>query len=188
MPTNDLLNRGSISGGGTASSVGGYLDVTIEDYETSLNVGIWKLNEYFQETPLEIGGLLGATDSRRTGYSYTWELDLILDLRNPADILLRAIDPFEIVFNYGDITLSGMVGVNGSTPVDGGESIQDRFYWSPLNKLDSCVLILDSVTKKQMGVHVTGHATGHVFLSPEQGTLNDTTTLIGAYNYYLENQ
>jgi hypothetical protein len=187
MPAS-LAGRNSLIGGGLASSIGGYVDVyspdSVDGGSTLLDVGRWKICAEFEENPLHCSGLLGASDSRRIGYFYTWELDILFDLRNPPDVLLRSIQDFPVVFWFGDANKSNLVNLNGEA-IDGGEAIDDRYYWSPLNKLDSATPVLDAIGKKMVAIHIAGHATGHVFLIPDQGTPDDANTVAGAYSKWL---
>ena len=184
-----LAGRLSLIGGGLATSIGGYVAVysrkDVDGEPTTLDVGRWSLTESFQEEPLACSGNLGATDSRRKGYVYVWEMDIIFDLRSPPDVLLRDIEAFEIVFWFGDSDKSNMTDADGD-PIDGGEAIDDRYYWSPLNKIDSATPVLDANGKKMVAIHVTGRATGHVFLIPDQGDPGDDGTIAGAYKKWLE--
>ncbi len=124
--------------------------------------------EGFEETPLECGGNLGATDSRRTGYNFLFELELLLDLRLPADVLLRKINGVEIVFYLGDMSLSGLVDGAGN-PLQSSVTLTDRYYWTPLAKLDTAVPVLDAAGKKIMHMKITGHCVAHLFLVPDMG-------------------
>ena len=92
--------------GGHASSVGGYVSITdpyADPEETILDVGRWELEERFVEQSLMMGGSLGAVDSRRTGYSYAFALQLLFDLRKPPNVKLRAIDGIQIGLWFGDL-------------------------------------------------------------------------------------
>jgi hypothetical protein len=185
-----LSNNLSVIGGGFASAIGGSITAyslgrnpatNADNGESGSNVvldmGHWLLREVIDEAPLDCGGLMGATDSRRTGYHHTWELVALYDLRFPLDILLRNIEDFRIDFWLGYADQSDLD--------QGGEVIDDRFYWSPFNKLDSSEKLFDAKGEELGQIKLTGHATGLVFLVPEQGTLDNIATLAGAYQEWI---
>jgi len=188
-----LSGYNSLIGGGHASSVGGTLavypskfnaDYTPNPPPTLLDVGKWEILESFEEAPLPIGGYIGATPTRRMGYQYAWELDIIFDLRNPPDWLLRSIQDFQINFYLGFPTASGVpIGANDDARTG---AYVTRYYWSPLNKLDKAVPVLDANTKKMVRIHCSGHATGHIFLIPDMGDPTDSSTIPGAYAAWIK--
>lgn len=189
MP-NNITNTQSEIGGGLASSRGGVLSITpiappppptgqmtALPSLSLLDVADWKLSEGFGESPLAKSGMLGATSSRRTGYSYSFEFDVILDLRKQPELSLRSIAGAEIYFRLGS--------EHSKLFNTGNLTIQPRYYWCPIAKLVSVSPVVDAANKKFVRQHVTGTASCHILLLPEMGDVTDTNTIAGAYAHFL---
>jgi len=154
-----------------------------------LDVGRWHLYEGFGESPLAKSGMLGATSSRRTGYTYTWECDLILDLRIQAELSLRTIRGAAGYFQLGSVVAYNAENIANPTdesPYVG--AIASRFYWCPAIKVEAVSPIVDAGNRRYVRQHLAGTSSAHFLLLPEFG--DDTgigNTVAGAYSTFIAN-
>ena len=206
---NDISKYKSVVGGGRSRSTGGI--IRINPYNPVLqpatggsidtgpglfyDVAEWNLLEGFEESPIAHDGLLGATDACRIGYAYTFDFEVILDLRNQPELSLRWVDGAQILFRLGTpwATIPSANGDDGPFLTANGQ-LQARYYWCPLGRLLSIAPAVRPHDKEFVRQRVTGMAAGHVFLLPELGTITftngviqsiDTKTMAGAYASYL---
>jgi hypothetical protein len=151
-------------GFGVGSTLGPYL----------LDVARWRLASGFGESPIAKGGMMGATSSRRTGYSHVWEADVLLDPRIDPWVLFAQHLQVELLFRRGTpIALPG---------------VDPRYYWLPRAHLDSFSPEIDANEKRRVRVKVAGCANSHMFLLPDDGDPNDQgATRAGAYRQWLTN-
>ena len=169
---NDIFTWPAPVGGLVATSEGGVLkitpnpplvppDATGDDVPIGrplplFDVGRWQLIQSFGEQPIAKSGMLGATSTRRTGYAYTWECDVILDLRFQVELALRGIRGAEIFFREQQ-----------AFDLEGVGTVEERVYWCPLAHVDSVSPVINAAEKRQVRQHVTGTASCHVLLLPE---------------------
>ena len=192
MPAQSLASWQAAVGGATYTGNSGYLAIFTPNTagsssssgtgntEVDIDISKWVLYQTFEEVPISCSGMLGATDSRRIGYSYRFEITLVFDARFPPDVNLRKLEGVELYLWFGD--LSPMVAASSGS----GTTPEDKFYWIPIAKLDTVVPVLDAEKKRMMRALITGHAASHVFLIPDMGTIEDGTTIAGAYDKYLD--
>ena len=183
--------------GGHAFGDDGYIDITsnstdnVNDQTTSLDVARWEIVQNYENAPLLCSGLLGTTDARRIGYSYSFRAEVIWDANSPPDLLFRGlgsastpsggacalyrgVSGCELVFWYGTTT-------RGAIQISPPQPPEDRYYWSPDAIIESAVPVVDANGKRVNRVVVDGRFRSHVFLCPDQGIPSDSTTLAGAY-------
>jgi len=160
-------------GGLAVQGHGGYLLATrIGGYGSSfptylIDVARWQLATSYSEQALGIGGMLGATSSRRTGYAYVWDAEVVVDLRQSAELALRPL------------TVEMLLRLGGSSWVP------PRYYWIPRAHIDRATAMTDAGAKKVGRQRLSGVANCHVFLLPDQGSPDLPNTPAGAYKVWM---
>jgi len=186
-PINDIGTLTTPIGGMAAMSVDGYIIIRPSSFTftplTRLDVIRWRLASSFGEQPIAKSGMLGATASRRTGHSYVWEAEVVLDLRVQAELLLRE----SYRAGYGQINppsyMAAEIYFKLGAPIG---AASPRYYWLPRAKIDSFSPMVDAGDKKRVRYKVAGCANCHCLLLPDQGDPNDGgATVAGAYQKYL---
>jgi hypothetical protein len=141
-----------------------------------------RLDERFLEKPLAGAGMLGCPTSRRVGFGAPFSFSIWFDEFNPIEAQptepaptapsFRQRDPFQLLFIAG----------YEPYPADYAQA-----YFMPRAVADSIAPIWDeqSNPRQMIGMEVTGHSRGWVFLLPDDGNPGDPTTLVGAYMAYL---
>lgn len=153
------------------------------EYQRGIPIRQCRLVQQYVEKPLLISGLLGAPTSRRISFGARFAFTIWFDNSNaiepnggasPQPPSFRQRDPFQLVFLLG---------------YDPNSSSYFRAYYAPRSVADSITHIWDeeSDPRKVIGQEVVGHTRGWTFLLPDDGAPNDSTTLCGAYLYYLKN-
>jgi hypothetical protein len=137
-----------------------------------LDVIRWRLASGFGEQPIAKGGMLGATSSRRTGYTHVWEAEVLLDLRIQPRIVLGRPLQTELLFRVGTHSVEG-------------QTVSPRYYWLPRAHLDNSSPAVEAGAKLRVRQHVAGCANSHLFLLPDDGIPGDVNTLAGAYQAWL---
>lgn len=176
---NDVQNLPAPPGGMHVRGEGGSLIVSPVLYGTStpvmlFDVEAWKVAGSCGEAPFAKGGMMGATSSRRTGYSYVWEADVVIDLRVQPWLELRRRLEVELLFRWGEPSVQASAGV----------SIMWRYWWLPRAHVDQCS---GGLAMKEAGrQHLSGVASSHMLLLPEEGDPGDSTTRAGAYLAWLQ--
>jgi hypothetical protein len=192
MP-NDISQYISIVGGGHANSVGGVLRITPNPGPPPFtgtiplpprllfDVAQWNLTESFAESPLAKSGMLGATSSRRCGYVYNFDFDVILDLRVQPELSLRSIAGAEIFFRLGSpfATIPSQQFGNGI--------VKHKYYWCPIAKLTAITPAVNANGKQMVRQHIAGTASSHILILTQGDDVDDATTTPGAYAVFLEN-
>jgi hypothetical protein len=196
-PVNDIANANSAIGGLTVIGDGGYMLIRPADWEfitsnnkrySPIDVIRWRMASSFGEQPIAKSGMLGATASRRTGHSYVWEAEVILDLRVQAELILR--ESFLFGFNTGLASrLCAEVYFQLGRPMavaDTAYPVTLRYYWLPRAKIDSFSPMVEAGDKRRVRYKVAGCANCHCLLLPDQGNpLDGGATVAGAYAQYL---
>ena len=178
--------------GDSVFGIGGFIDIlsrstnNADSSTVSLDVADWMIKQTFENKPLECSGLLGATDARLTGYSYSFQCQVITDISSPPDILFRGgnvallgrnspigVKGCELRFFVGSIT--GLVNLGHYT------TIEERFYWSPDAVIETATPVVDANGKKMNRIAIAGRFRSHVFLCPDHGKPTDDTSIAGAY-------
>ena len=129
--------------------------------------------------------MLGATASRRTGHSYVWEAEVVLDMRVEAELILR-----ESYMNgyIGTLTNSSFMAAEIFFKVGTiihASVAHPRYYWLPRAKIESFSPSVDAGDKRRVRYKVSGCANCHCLLLPDQGDPTSATTVAGAYQTYL---
>lgn len=153
-------------------------------YQSGIPIRQCHLLQRYQEEPLRISGLLGAATSRRMAFQGVFSFNIWFDQDNPIEVAgtahggpvpsFRQRDPFQLVFLAG---------------YDPKAAAFLRAYYAPRAVADAITPIWDeeSDPRRVIGMEVAGHTRGWTFLLPDDGIPNDSTTLVGAYLYYLAN-
>jgi hypothetical protein len=145
----------------------------------------------FGEQPIAKSGMLGATASRRTGHSYVWEAEVVLDLRMEAELYLRdAVGLSGTAYGGYTGTLTNSCYMTAEIFFKVGTVIhasvaRPRYYWLPRAKIDSFSPMVDAGDKKRVRYKVAGCANCHCLLLPDQGYPASANTVAGAYQLYL---
>jgi len=190
---NDLGSAKSPIGGMTAISDGGYMLIRPIDGLTSdvtfkpVDVIRWRMASSFGEQPIAKSGMLGATASRRTGHSYVWEAEIVLDLRVQAELLLRESLLSGFTLSSPSRFSAELYFQLGRPFAVAGDVVRLRYYWLPRAKIDSFSPMVEAGDKKRVRYKVAGCANCHCLLLPDQGDPADKTTVAGAYNVFLGN-
>jgi hypothetical protein len=189
-PINPIASYVTPVGGMAAVSDGGYMIIKPASFTylplTLVDVIRWRMASSFGEQPLAKSGMLGATASRRTGHSYVWEAEVMLDLRIQAELLLR--ESYLIGYN-GQLTnssyLSAEIYFKLGWPV-APLTVHPRYYWIPRAKIDAFSPMVEAGDKRRVRYKMAGCANCHCLLLPDQGDPADGgATVAGAYNVYL---
>jgi hypothetical protein len=188
-PINDISSYVTPIGGMAALSDGGYIIIKPASFTylplILVDVIRWRIASSFGEQPLAKSGMLGATASRRTGHSYVWEAEIVLDLRVQAELLLRESYRGGYVNMTQSSFLSAEIFFKLGEPVAPSTAHQ-RYYWIPRAKIDAFSPMVEAGDKRRVRYKVAGCANCHCLLLPDQGDPNDGgATVAGAYNVYL---
>jgi hypothetical protein len=178
-------------GGLPALSDGGAMLIQCWDVGTGvadtfiiLDVIRWRMASSFGEQPLAKSGMLGATASRRTGHSYVWEAEVVLDLRVQAELTLR--ESFLNGYTASDPShLMAQIYFRLGKPFPDNIDVDYRYYWLPRAKIDAFSPMVEAGDKRRVRYKVAGCANCHCLLLPDQGCPNDPSTVAGAYAEYL---
>jgi hypothetical protein len=166
-----------------ASGVGGYIDnyPWQADFHGSIDVAEWSVRRVYEWEPLPIGGNMGATDARLTGYQYEWAADVLFDFRRPADSWagwrMKGLIKMAMVFWFGENSY-----VRDFLAASAGAIYP--FLWCPDAVLIDGLTNSNAAAKKITRVPCHGITRSHVFLCPTEGTPNDANTISGAYNQW----
>jgi hypothetical protein len=188
-PVNDIGAFVTPIGGMASISDGGYMLVRGISYTanplTLLDVIRWRLASSFGEQPIAKSGMLGATASRRTGHSYVWEAEVVLDLRVEAELILR--ESYRSGY-IGTLTnpsyLTAEIFFKVGTVIHASVA-HPRYYWLPRAKIDSFSPMVEAGDKRRVRYKVAGCANCHCLLLPDQGDPASANTVAGAYQLYL---
>lgn len=135
-----------------------------------IDVASWRLATSYSEQSLAIGGMMGATSSRRTGYAYVWEAEVVVDIRQAADMPFWSLQ-VEALFH---------LGYQAYWP-----TVADRYVWIPRAHIQETTAVTDAAGKKRGRMHLAGVANCHVFPLPDAGSPNNPSTAAGAYQLWL---
>ena len=136
-----------------------------------LDVAWWRLLRSFDEQPIAKSGGLGATSSRRCGYAYAWECEVVYDAANQASGQFRSIKGASAYFQRGSTAIEG---IDEPTP-------EPSYWWCPQVHLASAGTRVDPSDKRFIRELFIGTANAHFLMIPEQGALNNAGTVVGAY-------
>jgi len=187
-PINDIANVTAPIGGMAAVGDRGYLIVRPASLTsapfTLVDVIRWRMASSFGEHPIAKSGMLGATASRRTGHSYVWEAEVVLDLRVQAELLLRESNYLGYLSAANSSLMSAEVFFRLGQQIG---AASPRYYWLPRAKIDSFSPMVEAGEKRRVRYKVAGCANCHCLLLPDQGDPNDPNTVAGAYAAFLGN-
>jgi hypothetical protein len=188
-PINSISNFLAPIGGLAAIGDGGSMLIQAWDVGTSesdifytIDVIRWRLASSFGEQPIAKSGMLGATASRRTGHSYVWEAEVVLDLRVQAELILR--ESFLSGFTPGvasHLMAQVYFRLGRSLP----NEVDHRYYWLPRAKIDSFSPMVEAGDKRRVRYKIAGCANCHCLLLPDQGDPHTVSTVAGGYAEYL---
>ena len=191
---NDISGYKTPIGGGLASGVGGCLlihqtlfgglatsDLSDLTNFQELDVRRWRTLYGFQEGAIAASGALGATRSRRTGYAYTWEAEVLLDMRRQPELILRNQLGCQILFK---ISRRGMASIPSSINGD----VLDKYLWCPLARIVSASEPLDAGEPHMVRQEIVGTAGGHILTISDFADISDPNTVAGAYWNWLTNK
>lgn len=179
----------AISDGGSMLIQSWDVGTSVENTFIVLDVIRWRMASSFGEQPIAKSGMLGATASRRTGHSYVWEAEVVLDLRVQAELVLREsflqgftlIDMVTHKVEASHLMAQVYFRLGRSLPDD----VDHRYYWLARAKIDSFSPVVEAGDKRRVRYKVAGCANCHCLLLPDQGDPHDDSTVAGAYAEYL---
>jgi hypothetical protein len=176
FPANAIGGSAAPVGGLCATGDGGYIIIGGSSVSNAqlIDVERWRIVTGYGESPLAKGGMMGATSSRRTGYSHVWEADILLDLR---------IEPFVVLGEQLEVELLFRVGTPIIDEIPGTLRIDPRYYWLARAHIDSASPAV--AVKKLVRQRINGVANCHLFLLPDDGNPNDRHSRAGAYKQWL---